>query len=136
MGGRDRIAVAARFVNGDRQAPMILPGDLRERGPADHSVHVNLDAVGPIPPARFQVKDRGAGSGRYPPPMMMLALPICCYAPRPVWLPEDRSGEPRRRGGALSVRQSASGPFFQRRGSGVRPGSSGLEWVPGSVLLF
>jgi transposase len=78
-GDGDRITVAARFINLDRQTPMFLPCDLREWVPEDHIVHFILDAVEQIPTAQFQVNDRGTGSEQYP-PTMMLALLICCYA--------------------------------------------------------
>src|SRR3989475_8275322 len=78
-GGKDRITMAARFVNLDRQTPMFLPCDLREWVPGDHIVHFILDAVEEVPTAHFQVNDRGTGSEQYP-PTMMLALLIYCYA--------------------------------------------------------
>src|SRR3989441_6122317 len=71
--------MAARFVNLDRQTPMLLPCDLREWLPDDHLVHFIVDAVDQIPTAHFQVNDRGTGSPQYP-PAMMLALLIYCYA--------------------------------------------------------
>jgi transposase len=71
--------MAARFVNVDRQTPMFLPCDLREWLPADHLVHLILDAVEQIPSSHFRVNHRGTGSEQYP-PTMMLALLIYCYA--------------------------------------------------------
>jgi transposase len=71
--------MAARFVNVDRQTPMFLPCDLREWLPADHLVHLILDAVEQIPTGHFRVNHRGTGSEQYP-PTMMLALLIYCYA--------------------------------------------------------
>jgi hypothetical protein len=50
-GGGDRITMAARFVNLDRETPMFLPCDLREWVPEDHIVHFILDAVDQIPTA-------------------------------------------------------------------------------------
>src|SRR5207249_9803632 len=44
---------------------------------------------------------------------------------RSVWLPDDRSGELQRGGGALFVRQSSSGSFLDLRVSG---GQSGRLW--------
>ena len=79
VAGGDRITVAARFINLDRQTPMFLPCDLREWVPADHLVHFILDAVEQIPTAHFKVNDRGTGSEQYP-PTLMLALLIYCYA--------------------------------------------------------
>ena len=71
--------MAARFVNVDRQTPLFLPCDLREWLPADHLVHLILDAVEQIPTGHFHVNHRGTGSEQYP-PTMMLALLIYCYA--------------------------------------------------------
>jgi len=71
--------MAARFINLDRQTPMLLPCDLREWVPQDHIVHFILDAVEQIPTAQFKVNDRGTGNEQYP-PTMMLALLIYCYA--------------------------------------------------------
>src|SRR5437879_7263192 len=77
--GGDRITMAGRFGNLDRQTPMFLPCDVLEWWPADHLVHFILDAVEEVPIAHFQVNDRGTGSEQYP-PVMMLALLIYCYA--------------------------------------------------------
>ena len=71
--------MAARFVNLDRATPMFLPCDLREWLPADHLVHLILDAVEQIPTGHFGVNHRGTGSEQYP-PTLMLALLIYCYA--------------------------------------------------------
>ncbi len=71
--------MAARFVNLDRQTPMLLPCDLREWLPEDHLVHLILDAVEQISTGHFRVNHRGTGSEQYP-PTMMLALLIYCYA--------------------------------------------------------
>jgi transposase len=71
--------MAARFINLDRETPMLLPCDLREWVPEDHLVHFILDAVAQMPTAHFKVNDRGTGSPQYPPDMM-LALLIYCYA--------------------------------------------------------
>src|SRR5881409_1553740 len=79
MVGGDRIIMAARFVNLDRQTPMFLPCDLREWVPGDHLIHFILDAVEQIPTNHFQANHRGTGSEQYP-PTMMLALLIYCYA--------------------------------------------------------
>src|SRR5213082_2849602 len=75
----DRSGMATRFVNLDRQNPMLLPCDLREWVPDGHIVHFILDAVDQIPTNHFQVNDRGTGSEQYP-PAMMLALLLYCYA--------------------------------------------------------
>jgi len=71
--------MSVRFVNLDRQTPMLLPCDLRDWVPADHLVHFILDAVEELPLSHFHVNHRGTGSEQYP-PAMMLALLIYCYA--------------------------------------------------------
>lgn len=71
--------MSARFVNLDRQTPMLLPCDLRDWVPADHLVHFILDAVEELPLSHFHVNHRGTGSQQYH-PAMMLALLIYCYA--------------------------------------------------------
>ncbi len=69
----------ARFVNLDRDTPMLLPCDLRDWLPSDHIVRFILEAVEQIPTAQFHVNERGTGSPQYP-PAMMLSLLIYCYA--------------------------------------------------------
>lgn len=71
--------MAARFINLDRQTPMLLPCDLRDWVQPGHLVHFILEAAEQIPIAQFQVNHRGSGSAQYP-PTMMLALLIYCYA--------------------------------------------------------
>lgn len=67
-----------RLVNVDRDTPMLLPPDLRDWVPANHIVHLILDAVSRLPKVRFHFNWRGSGSEQYP-PEMMLALLIYCY---------------------------------------------------------
>jgi transposase len=71
--------MATRFVNIDRDSPMLLPVDLREWLRGDHIVHFILDAVAGIDLRAFRVNSRGCGSAQYP-PAMMLSLLIYCYA--------------------------------------------------------
>ena len=73
------MVMSARFVNLDRQTPLLLPCDLRDWLPADHIVHLVLEAVEQIPTAHLRVNQRGTGSAQYP-PTMMLALLIYSYA--------------------------------------------------------
>jgi len=68
-----------RFVNVDRDTPMMLPPDLREWVPKDDMVHFVLEAVEAIPQTSFEVNYRGTGSAQYP-PQMLLALVIYCYS--------------------------------------------------------
>jgi len=67
-----------RLVNVDRDTPMLLPPDLRDWVPANHIVHLILDAVHRLPQERFHFNWRGSGSEQYP-PETMLALLIYCY---------------------------------------------------------
>lgn len=71
--------MAARFVNIDRDTPLILPPDLRDWVPPSHLVHFIVDAVGLLDLGAAQVNHRGSGAAQYP-PAMMLALLIYSYA--------------------------------------------------------
>jgi transposase len=68
-----------RFVNIDRDTPLLLPPNLREWVPADHLVHFILDAVDALDLHRIKVNTRGTGSEQYP-PHLLLALLIYSYA--------------------------------------------------------
>jgi transposase len=71
--------MAERFVEVDRDTPMLLPADLRAWVPEDDLVHFGLEAVRTLPTGEFVVNERGTGHPQYP-PSMMLALLIHCYA--------------------------------------------------------
>src|SRR6267378_7749811 len=71
--------MAERFVEVDRNTPMLLPADLREWVPEDDLVHFVIEAVKTLPSGEFVVNERGTGYAQYP-PSMMLALLIYCYA--------------------------------------------------------
>ena len=71
--------MAARFVNIDRDTPLLLPPDLREWVPEDHLVHFVLDAVGELELSAVRVNERGTGDAQYP-PALLLALLIYSYA--------------------------------------------------------
>lgn len=71
--------MSERFVNVDRDTPMMLPLDLREWVPEDDMVHFVLEAVEAIPQSSFEVNYSGSGSAQYP-PHMLLALLIYCYS--------------------------------------------------------
>lgn len=68
-----------RFVNIDRDTPLLLPPNLREWVPADHLVHFVLDVVDALDLRRVKVNTRGTGSEQYP-PHLLLALLIYSYA--------------------------------------------------------
>ena len=69
----------ARFVNVDHDTPLLLPPDLRDWVPADHLVHLIMDAVGLLDLSTARVNERGSGSAQYP-PSLMLGLLIYSYA--------------------------------------------------------
>jgi transposase len=68
-----------RFVNVDRDTPLLLPPDLRDWVPANHLAHFILDAVEALDLRQIKVNVRGTGDAQYP-PAMMLALAIYSYA--------------------------------------------------------
>ena len=71
--------MAERFVEVDRNTPMLLPADLRDWVPEDDLVHFVIEAVKGLPTGQFVINERGTGYAQYP-PGMMLALLIYCYA--------------------------------------------------------
>jgi transposase len=71
--------MGAKFVNIDRDTPMIFPPDLRDWLPENSMVHFIVDAVEILDLKDFTINHRGSGSEQYP-PSMMLALLIYCYA--------------------------------------------------------
>jgi transposase len=68
-----------RFVNIDRDTPLLLPPNLRDWVPADHLAHFVVDAVEALDLRQVKVNVRGTGDEQYP-PSMMLALLIYSYA--------------------------------------------------------
>jgi transposase len=71
--------MSARFVNVDRETPMLLPVDLRDWVPQDDMVHFVLEAVEGMAGKSFEINHRGSGSAQYP-PRMMAALLVYCYS--------------------------------------------------------
>jgi len=69
----------AKFVNIDRESPLLLPYDLKDWIPNNHIVHFILDAVEMVNLRSFRINHNGSGSAQYP-PHMMLALLIYSYA--------------------------------------------------------
>jgi len=74
-----RWAMPARFVNVDRDTPLLLPPDLRQWIPENHLAHFIIDAVDSLPLTNLQINERGTGDEQYP-PRMMLSLLCYCYA--------------------------------------------------------
>jgi hypothetical protein len=54
--------MGAKFVNIDRDTPMLLPPDLRDWLPEGHMVHFILDVVQRMDVSAFSVNVRGTGS--------------------------------------------------------------------------
>lgn len=71
--------MSTRFVNIDRDTPMLLPPDMREWVQHDDLVHFIVDALGLLDVSSAGVNSRGTGSEQYP-PAMMLGLLIYSYA--------------------------------------------------------
>jgi transposase len=69
----------ARFVNVDRETPLLLPPDLRQWVPENHLAHFIVDAVDSLPLTNLLVNERGTGDEQYP-PRMLLSLLSYCYA--------------------------------------------------------
>jgi transposase len=70
--------MSERFVNIDRETPMLFPVDMRDWLPEDHLVHFAIEAIEQIGVAGFKANRRGSGSEQYP-PEMMLALLVYSY---------------------------------------------------------
>ncbi len=68
-----------KYINVDRDTPMLLPADLREWIAENDMVHFVIDAIEGMKINGFKVNHRGTGNAQYP-PRMMLALLIYCYA--------------------------------------------------------
>lgn len=73
------VVMATRFVNIDRDTPLLLPPDLREWVPANHLAHFVLDAVGALDLRCVKVNTRGTGDAQYP-PSLMIGLLAYSYA--------------------------------------------------------
>ncbi len=71
--------MSARFVNIDRETPMLLPPDLREWVRGDDLAHFILEAIEGLDTGSAWVNERGSGSEQFPPAMMMgaFALLLC-----------------------------------------------------------
>lgn len=69
----------ARYVNIDRETPLLLPPDMRDWVPAGHLVHFVIDAMAAIDVSAAPVNERGTGSEQYP-PGLLLGLLVYSYA--------------------------------------------------------
>jgi hypothetical protein len=52
----------AKFVNIDRDTPMLLPHDMRDWFPSNHLVHFMIDAIESVDTSMAQINHRGTGS--------------------------------------------------------------------------
>jgi len=73
------MCMATRFINIDRQSPMLMPPDLRDWLPANHIARFIVALVEQFDLSSFKVNRRGSGDAQYP-PSMLAALLIYCYA--------------------------------------------------------
>ena len=71
--------MAARFITVDHDPALLLPPDLRDWVPEDHTVNFIMDAVKLLHLEKARVHERGTGDAQYP-PSMMPGLLIYCYA--------------------------------------------------------
>jgi transposase len=71
--------MSTKYVNVDRQTPMLLPPDVREWVADNELAHFVLEAVEATDLAGARVNLRGTGDAQYP-PGLMLALLIYSYA--------------------------------------------------------
>ena len=69
----------ARFVHIDRDTPLLLAPNLRERVSDNHLCHFIVDGVAGLDLRQVKVNERDCGSEQYPPSMLM-ALIIYIYA--------------------------------------------------------
>src|SRR2546425_8981074 len=67
----------ARFVNVDRDTPLLLPPDLRQWIPEDHLAHDIVDAVEALPLTTLRVNEGGTGDAQSPPRRMLSVLIYC-----------------------------------------------------------
>jgi len=84
--------MSERFVNIDRETPMLFPVDMRDWLPEDHLVYFIIEAIEQIGAAGFKVNRRCCRCEQYPPDMM-LALLVYSYVYREVRLKDDRGGD-------------------------------------------
>ena len=71
--------MSARFVNVDRDTPMMLPPSIQQWVDSNDMVHFVIDTVESMELPQLKVNHRGIGTPQYP-PQMMLALLLYCYA--------------------------------------------------------
>ena len=70
--------MSVRFVNVDRETPMLFPVDMRDWLPKNHLVYFLIDAIQQVDLSGFKINRRGTGDEQYP-PEMMLALLVYSY---------------------------------------------------------
>jgi transposase len=71
--------MSTRWVNMDRNTPMLLPPDLRDWVRDDDLVRLVIDALAVLAVSAARLNQRGTGDEPYP-PSMMLGLLIYSYA--------------------------------------------------------
>lgn len=72
--------MAARFINIDRQSPMLMPPDIRDWLPENHIARFIVQLVKQFSVScNFWINWKGSGSAQYPPSMLATLL-VYCYA--------------------------------------------------------
>jgi len=71
--------MGAKFVNVDRNTPLLLPVDLREWIAEEDMVNFVIESIEGMELKQVKINYRGCGSEQYP-PKMMLSLLIYCYS--------------------------------------------------------
>lgn len=72
--------MAARFINIDRQSPMLMPPDIRDWLPENHIARFIVQLVTQFSVSCcFWINWKGSGSAQYPPSMLATLL-VYCYA--------------------------------------------------------
>ncbi|MDR2447703.1 MAG: hypothetical protein LBD58_10550 [Treponema sp.] len=69
--------MSARFLNADRDTPLLFPVDLREWLPEDHLVHFVVDVIEQLDRGGFKANNTGSGNDQHPPRMMVMLLAYC-----------------------------------------------------------
>ena len=74
--------MSTRFVNIDRETPLLFPVDLREWLPENHSAHFIADAAEMLDIQTFKINRSGSGGEQHPPSMTAALLIYCCITRR------------------------------------------------------
>jgi hypothetical protein len=96
--------MSTRFVNIDRETPLLFPVDLREWLPENHSAHFIADAAEMLDIQTFKINRSGSGGGQYPPSMTAGTVNLLLHNPADA-AAGNRGGGVYGRGGAVYMRE-------------------------------